>query len=65
MGSHMLLTILEFVKEGVSRDDLLDYLRSTNPDHKENTPRTVVNILRGELAVIKQVGDQYRLSAQA
>ena len=59
-----LLTILEFVKEGVSRDDLLDYLRSTNPDHKENTLRTVVNILRGELAVIKQVGDQYRLSAQ-
>ena len=48
-----LLTILEFVKEGVSREELLDYLRAANPDHKESTLRVIVNILRGELAVIR------------
>src|SRR6266513_1418441 len=57
-----LLTVLEFVKEGVSRDELLDYLRTSNPDHKEGTLRTGINILRSELAVIKQVGEQYRLT---
>jgi hypothetical protein len=57
-----LLSVLEFVKEGVSRDDLLDYLRTANPNHKENTLRTVINILRSELAVVKQVGSQYQLT---
>ncbi len=59
-----LLTILEFVKEGVSREELLDYLRAANPDHKESTLRVIVNILRGELAVIRQDGDRYRLTPQ-
>lgn len=57
-----LLTVMEFVKEGVSREELLDYLRTSNPDHKENTLRTVINILRSEFAVIKQVGDKYGLT---
>jgi 5-methylcytosine-specific restriction enzyme B len=59
-----LMTILEYVKQGVSREELLDYLGSMNRDHKKSTLRTVVNILRSELAVIEQHGEEYRLSAQ-
>jgi MoxR-like ATPase len=56
------LTVLEVVKEGMSREDLLDYLHTANPDHKANTSKTIINILRSELAVIKQVDGEYRLT---
>jgi MoxR-like ATPase len=56
------LTVLEVVKEGMSREDLLDYLQTANPDHKATTSKTIINILRSELAVIKQVDGEYRLS---
>ena len=61
-GFSSLLSALEFVREGVSRDELLDFLRSESPDVKESTLGTIVNILQSEFAVIRREGDQYILT---
>lgn len=57
-------SILESVREGLSRDELLDSLRATFSGYKDSSLVSVINTLRGELALIKQNGNEYRLTSQ-
>jgi MoxR-like ATPase len=49
--STVLLT-LEFVRDGVTRADLLEFLRGQLPGQKDNSLATFINVLRSELGVI-------------
>lgn len=57
-----LLTVIEFVSNGVTRDELLDFLRSEAPSLKESTLGIWINCLRAEFDVIRRDGDQYVLT---
>jgi len=61
-GFSMLLGTLEFLRDGASRDELIDYLRSENPDYKESSIRTAISALQAELAVIRSKDGQYELT---
>lgn len=61
-GFPTVLTILESVKEGVTRQDLLDCLRGINPNLKDNSLGVTINVLRSELGVLKVVNGEYQLT---
>ncbi len=53
---------LEFAREGVTRDELLAYLRSQYPGSKETSLSTIINVLQAELHVLRRDGDRYVLT---
>jgi 5-methylcytosine-specific restriction protein B len=57
-----LLSTLEFVRPGVSRDELLDFLRSNAPDSKTTSLGVTINAYQGELDAIRSSGGLYVLS---
>lgn len=59
-----MLSTLEFVRDGVTRPELLEFLRAASPDAKETSLGVTVNCLQSELAVIKADGDRYVLTEQ-
>ena len=61
-GFSMLLGTLEFLRDDASRDELIDYLRSENPDYKESSIRTAISALQAELAVIRSKDGRYELT---
>lgn len=63
-GYQTVLRVLDFVSDGVSREDLLGFLRADRPEGKESTLGTIINILQAELAVVKRSDDQYTLTPQ-
>ncbi|MFO7593222.1 MAG: hypothetical protein R6X15_04150 [Pseudomonadota bacterium] len=52
-GLATIATALSFVTDGVSRNELTDYLRTEFPDYRDSTIRTLINILKNEFYVIK------------
>ena len=56
------LSTLEFVRDGATRAELLDFLRASSPEAKINTLGMAINVLKSELAVIKDDGDRYVLT---
>ncbi len=54
-GLGTLSSALSFVMEGVTREDLLDFLRTEFPDHRDSSLRTLINILKNEFYVIQEV----------
>jgi len=56
------LSILDFVRDGVTRDELLDFLRSEFAGLKESSLGALVNVLVSELAVARRDGDRYVLT---
>ena len=56
------LSTLEFVREGVTRAELLDFLRAASPDAKASSLGVTINALQSEFAVIKADGDRYVLT---
>jgi 5-methylcytosine-specific restriction enzyme B len=52
------LRVLDFVGEGIARDDLYDFLKQENPSLKTNSIGAIINVLRGELAVLERSGDR-------
>ena len=56
------LSALEFVREGVTRTELIDFLRAGSPEAKESSLSVSINVLQSELAVIKGSGDRYVLT---
>ena len=54
-GLGAISNALSFVVDGVTREDLLDYLRAEFPDHRDSSLRTLVNILKNEFYVIQEV----------
>lgn len=56
------LSTLEFVRDGATRTELLDFLRASSPEAKLNTLGMAINVLKSELAVIKDDGERYVLT---
>lgn len=56
------LSTLEFVRDGVTREQLIDFLRSTSPDVKVSSLGVTINSYLGELDVIRLEGDRYVLT---
>ena len=57
-----MLSILEFVQDQPTRDELVDYMRAQKPDLKESSIRTQINSLRSEFNVLRQDGEKYILT---
>ncbi|MES9887332.1 MAG: hypothetical protein ABW140_11005, partial [Candidatus Sedimenticola sp. 6PFRAG1] len=53
-GMGTILSALSFVIDGVTREDLLDYLRAEFPDYRDSSLRTTINILKNEFYVIQE-----------
>lgn len=53
-GAATISSALSFVVDGVTRQDLFDFLRTENPDYRESTVRTLINILKNEFYVIQE-----------
>ncbi|MFC6670782.1 hypothetical protein [Marinobacterium aestuariivivens] len=53
-GVATLISAISFVGEGVSKEELMDHLRSEFPDFKESSLRTTVNVLKNEFYVIQE-----------
>jgi hypothetical protein len=56
------LSTLEFMREGVTRQELIDFLRASSPESKASSLGMVINVLQSELGVIKADGDRYVLT---
>lgn len=54
-GLETVANALSFVLDGVSREELADHLRAELPDYRENSIRTLINILKNELFVVQEV----------
>ena len=58
------LSTLEFVRPGVTREELIDFLRASSPETKVSSLGVAINAFQGELGVIRLVGDRYVLTEQ-
>lgn len=56
------LSTLEFVRRGVTREELIDFLRSSSPDVKVSSLGVTINAYQSELDVIRLEGDRYVLT---
>ena len=54
-GLGTISSALSFVVDGVTREDLIDYLRAEFPDYRDSSLRTLINILKNEFYVIQEV----------
>jgi 5-methylcytosine-specific restriction enzyme B len=63
-GLANMLNILEFSRDGVSRDDLIAQIRSLNPAIKEVTAKVTLNVLATEYNVIRWAGSRYELTSR-
>jgi len=61
-GFNTVLSVLEFARDGVTRDELKDYLKAQNPSLKDSSLNTQVNVIRGELGLLQRDGEDYVLS---
>jgi hypothetical protein len=57
-----MLSILEFISDAPTREELLDYLRAQNPNIKESSAKMTINVLKSEFAVIQLDGGEYSLT---
>ncbi|WP_145182315.1 restriction endonuclease [Planctomycetes bacterium Pla163] len=57
-----LIATTDFVSHGVTRDELLDFLRERAPTHKDSTLGTWINSMRADFGVIDRTGDLYTLT---
>jgi 5-methylcytosine-specific restriction protein B len=58
-GLPLIIGTLEVVRDGATRDELLDHLRSEYPNYKDNSLGNVVNMLRRTFDVIELVDGRY------
>ena len=61
-GLQAVLNILEFCRDGVSREDLKSHIRTINPALKDSSIGLRINVLIGEFNCLKSNGDQYVLT---
>lgn len=59
LGLPMLIGALEVVRDGATREELIDHLRSELPTYKDNSLGNVVNMLRRTFDAIELVDGQY------
>jgi 5-methylcytosine-specific restriction enzyme B len=56
------LSTLEAIRDGATRDELLDVLRAASPEAKTSSLGMAINVLQNELAVLKVEGNRYVLT---
>ena len=61
-GFETILGILEFVGEGVRREELCEHIRSLLPGYKDSSLGVVINALIAEFSVIRREGELYLLT---
>lgn len=61
-GVATILKVIRYVEEGVSREDLVAYLRSEFPDYTTASLSTLINVLKSEFFVLRQDKDQLLLT---
>lgn len=61
-GIATIRAIIEFAKEGCKREDLIEHMRSINPEHALSTIRTTLNALIAEWDVLRPNGDDIYLT---
>ena len=61
-GFQAVLNILEFCRDGVSREDLKSHIRTINPSLKDSSITIQINVLVREYNCLKLNGDQYILT---
>ncbi len=59
-----MLSTLEFVKKGVSREELLDFLKANSPDAKSSSLGVTINSYQSEFDVIESEGGRYTLTSR-
>ncbi|WGL16277.1 hypothetical protein PVT68_16100 [Microbulbifer bruguierae] len=55
-GVGAISSALSFVENEVTREELIDHLRSEFPDYKENSLRVIINVLKNEFHVVEEKG---------
>jgi MoxR-like ATPase len=55
--------MLQAIEPGITREELLDFLRTLNPTFKDSSHGTTINLLSGEYGVVQRDGDTYRLTS--
>ena len=61
-GLQTILGILDFVEQGVTREELIEHVRTILPNYKDSSLGTVINALVSEYAIIRSHDGQYRLT---
>jgi hypothetical protein len=59
---HGVLSSLEFLRKGVTRAELIDFLRASSPDAKLHSLGLAINVMESELGVIRRDRDRYILT---
>jgi len=63
-GLASIISALSFVVDGVTREELMDYLRSELPDYRDSSLRTLITILKNEFYVIQEQDGIFTQSAR-
>lgn len=58
-GVATLASALRFTEEGVSRDELMDFLRVEFPENRDSSLRTLINVFRNEFHLIQEVDGKF------
>ena len=61
-GRQALLNILEFCRDGATREDLKSHIKTINPRLKENSINTQINVIASELNCLRRDGDRISLT---
>ena len=61
-GRQALLNILEFCRDGVTREELVSHVKTVSPHLKESSIGTQINVIASELNCLKSDGNRYVLT---
>ena len=61
-GRQALLNILEFCRDGVTREELVSHVKTVNPNLKESSIGTQINVIASEINCLKSDGNRFVLT---
>ena len=61
-GRQALLNILEFCRDGVTREELVSHVKTVSPHLKESSIGTQINVIASELNCLKSDGNRFVLT---
>ena len=61
-GREALLNILEFCRDGVTREELVSHVKTVNPNLKESSIGTQINVIASEYNCLKSDGNRFVLT---
>lgn len=57
-----MLAVLQEIEDGMTREDLIDYLRGAHPGSKTSSYGMLINVLMSEFGVLRRDGELYKLT---